>query len=123
MFPPSIPTDNLGYKYTEDNAVEKVMQKKARAPVPGSYEIRTDLIKQTGIAWSINPTISRKEDETVAPGPGAYNLPTERNNPKAPSSCFNSEYDRFNPKKITKVLKPGPGDYIIQDNRLNRQFS
>ena len=43
--PPSIPTDNLGYKCTQDNKIEKVKQKIKNLPVPGSYDIRIEFTK------------------------------------------------------------------------------
>lgn len=100
MNPPSIPTDNLGYRCTDENKVEKVAQKQPNIPVPGSYELRTDLVKQTGLAWNKNAVLSRKEDDVILPGPGSYNLIASGH--KAPTSCFNSDSDRFNPKKIRK---------------------
>lgn len=87
-----------------------MVPKKANPPVPGSYDIRTDLIKDHGLAWTTNITMSRKEDETALPGPGAYNAVISFQNPRVPATaCFNSELDRFNPKKIKKTVQPGPG--------------
>jgi len=58
----------------------------------------------------------------VLPGPGAYTSQTGFDN-KAATSCFVSESDRFNPKKIKKSYNPGPGQYEVEPNRVDRQFS
>ena len=42
---PSIPVDNLGFKYDKNNEIQKVKPKPSQAPVPGSYELRKELIK------------------------------------------------------------------------------
>ena len=43
--PPSIPTDSLGYKCDKDNNIEKVEPKVTKPPVPGSYDLRKQLLK------------------------------------------------------------------------------
>ena len=107
--PPSIPTDSLGYKCDPNNKVEKVQTKPVNTPAPGTYELRKDLLKQTGLVWTTGQTVSRKEDDPALPGPGHYNFKPGK--AKAPTSSFRSEQDRFNPKKIKKTTQPGPGDY------------
>lgn len=57
----------------------------------------------------------------MGPGPGLYNI-TNNDTAKAPTSCFNSDSDRFNPKKIKKSHNPGPGDYNTEV-RFHRQHS
>lgn len=118
---PSIPTDSLGYKCTSDNKIEKVRPKVTNGPVPGTYNLRTEVLQDRGITWTTHTTISRKEDDIVGPGPGMYNA-TVSVRAKAPTSCFNSGFDRFNPKKIKKSHNPGPGDYHTEV-RLHRQQS
>ena len=37
---PSMPPDNLGYKYNDDQNYQKVKPDEQKIPVPGSYELR-----------------------------------------------------------------------------------
>ena len=70
---PSMPIDSLGYKYDEHENYEKVSGKETRVPIPGSYEIRKDLIKENGLTWKPQQIPIRKLDEWAnRPGPGAY---------------------------------------------------
>lgn len=43
--PPSIPTDNLGYKCDRYNNIEKVEPKSANPPAPGSYDVQKGIYK------------------------------------------------------------------------------
>ena len=108
---PSMPTDSLGYKYDEQDNYEKVQPKETKIPVPGTYDIRTDLIKDNGLAWKQNQsTIKKLDDWANRPGPGAYEFEMSKNK-KYVGSCFQSQTNRFEQKKIKKTNQPGPGQY------------
>lgn len=57
---PSMPLDNLGYKYDKKNNIQKVKIKGSQPPVPGSYELRQSMVKENGLNWKERKTKGKK---------------------------------------------------------------
>ena len=58
---PSMPLDNLGYKYDKKNNIQKVKAKSTQPPIPGSYELRKSMIKENGVSWKDKKSRGKKQ--------------------------------------------------------------